>query len=55
LLTSLAGQVLDLRGLPLAKVKLELENHYGSSSVSAETDETGRFLLTGIEPQKGQV
>jgi YD repeat-containing protein len=53
--TALAGQVLDLRGLPLAKVTLELESHYGASPVSVETDETGRFLLTGVSPGWGEL
>ena len=53
--TALAGQVLDLRGLPLTRVKLELESHYGSASISVESDETGRFLLTGIDPGRSEL
>lgn len=49
-ITALAGQVLNLRGFPLAKVKLEIESGYGSQGKSVETDETGRFLLSEIEP-----
>src|SRR5215471_9392540 len=47
-ITALAGQVLDLNGNPLANVTLEIE--YGSQSISAQSDETGRFLLTNISP-----
>ncbi len=40
--TALAGQVLQLNGQPLADVTLRI------GSRSARTDDTGRFLLTGI-------
>jgi len=53
--TALAGQVLDLRGFPLANVKLEVEYEYSSESRSVETDETGRFLLTELEPAWGEL
>jgi RHS repeat-associated protein len=42
--TALAGQALKLDGLPLAGVRVSLEG----SSVSAETDNAGRFLLAGV-------
>ncbi len=42
--TALAGQALGLNGLPLAGVRLSLEG----SSLSAETDREGRFLLAGV-------
>lgn len=48
--TALAGQVLDLRGEPLANVTLEIEGEYGAASVSAQTDDTGRFLIKNIDP-----
>jgi RHS repeat-associated protein len=53
--TAVAGQVLDLRGLPLANVKLKIENHYGRGEISAATDDTGRFLLKGITPGEGEL
>ena len=40
--TALAGQVLTLNGRPLAGVSLQL------GSASAQTDQTGRFLLTNV-------
>jgi len=47
--TALSGQVLNLGGLPLANVTLELEYSAGGST-GVETDETGRFLLTELDP-----
>ena len=48
--TALSGQVLNLNGLPLANVALDLEDSGRTKkSKKIETDETGRFLLTGIE------
>jgi len=41
--TALAGQVLNVNGLPIGGVRVSLEN----SPASAETDEAGRFLLSG--------
>ena len=41
--TALAGQALAINGLPLAGVRVSLED----SSVNAETDRSGRFLLAG--------
>jgi hypothetical protein len=43
-ITALAGQVLRLNGEPLADVSLRI------GSRVTQTDDTGRFLLTGIEP-----
>ncbi|HLC42259.1 MAG TPA: RHS repeat-associated core domain-containing protein [Methylomirabilota bacterium] len=40
--TALAGQVLNLNGQPLAEVTLQVGNR------TAQTDRSGRFLLTGI-------
>jgi RHS repeat-associated protein len=40
--TALAGQVLTLNGRPLAGVSLQI------GSASAQTDQTGRFLLTNV-------
>src|SRR5215213_2546591 len=40
--TALAGQVLTLNGRPLAGVSLQI------GSASAQTDQTGRFLLTNL-------
>jgi RHS repeat-associated protein len=45
--TALAGQVLALNGEPLADVTLTT-SEYGAPSVSARTDETGRFLLAPL-------
>lgn len=42
--TALAGQVLTLKGKPLANVTLQIGN------TSARTDETGRFLLSHLTP-----
>jgi hypothetical protein len=47
--TALAGQVLDLFGVPLADVTLEVEDYYGGGSRKARTDETGRFLVEDLE------
>lgn len=48
--TALSGQVLDLAGLPLANVVLDLEDSdKNKKSKKFQTDETGRFLLTEIE------
>jgi hypothetical protein len=47
--TALAGQVLDLRGRPLANVTLKIESEYGGEARSAQTDETGRFLITYLD------
>jgi len=41
--TALAGQVLKVNGLPIAGVRVSLEG----SSISTQTDEAGRFLLSG--------
>jgi RHS repeat-associated protein len=41
--TGVAGQVLALNGLPVAGVHVAIEDTY----VGAQTDEAGRFLLTG--------
>ncbi len=46
---ALAGQVLDLKGRPLANVTLKIESEYGGDARSAQTDETGRFLLTYLD------
>jgi RHS repeat-associated protein len=48
--TALAGQVLDLAGRPLANVTLEIEAAYESIKVTAQTDESGRFLLKNLTP-----
>jgi len=48
-ITALAGQVLDLRGRPLANVTLKIESEYGGEDSSARTDETGRFLITYLD------
>jgi YD repeat-containing protein len=53
--TALAGQVLDLRGAPLAKVALEIGSHYGGNSTTVQTDETGRFLLANVEAGWGEL
>jgi RHS repeat-associated protein len=42
--TGLAGQALAISGLPLAGVRVSLED----SAVSTETDSAGRFLLAGV-------
>lgn len=42
--TALSGRVLSLRGLPIPGVRFALEDADGAS---AETDQTGRFLITG--------
>jgi RHS repeat-associated protein len=47
--TALAGQVLRLNGQPLADVTLQV------GSRSAQTDHTGRFLLTGIAPGRQEL
>jgi RHS repeat-associated protein len=52
--TALAGQVLDLRGLPLANVELEIEG-INAPTKSVTTDDTGRFLLTDIEPGRREL
>ena len=54
-ITALAGQVLDLKGMPLANVKLEIESEYGEASVSGQTDDTGRFLISNIEPGRREI
>jgi RHS repeat-associated protein len=54
-ITALAGQVLDLRGAPLARVSLQIESHYGGTSRTVQTDETGRFLLKNIEAGWGEL
>ena len=43
-ITALAGQVLTLNGLPLAKVTLRVND------TTTQTDDTGRFLLENISP-----
>jgi len=49
--TALSGQVIDIAGLPLANVVLDLEDSGKiKKSRKFSTDETGRFLLTGLEP-----
>jgi RHS repeat-associated protein len=49
--TALSGQVLDLAGLPLANVVLDMEaSDKRKKSKKFQTDETGRFLLTNLEP-----
>jgi YD repeat-containing protein len=53
--TALAGQVLDLRGLPLANVTLQMDAAYESGTSSVQTDETGRFLLAKIKPGWGEL
>ncbi|MGH8546891.1 MAG: DUF6531 domain-containing protein, partial [Gammaproteobacteria bacterium] len=50
-ITALAGQVLDLKGRPLAKVVLKV----GFESSGAQTDETGRFLIENIEAGWGEL
>ena len=47
--TALAGQILDLRGEPLANITLEIG--YGSEQKKTKTDNTGRFLLEAIEAE----
>jgi RHS repeat-associated protein len=42
--TALAGQVLDVNGLPLAGLEVSIEG----SAASARTDVAGRFLLVGL-------
>jgi hypothetical protein len=44
-ITALSGQVLDLRGRPLANVVLKAEGHDGGETRTARTDDTGRFLI----------
>jgi hypothetical protein len=44
-ITALSGQVLDLRGRPLANVTLKTEGHDGGETRTARTDDTGRFLI----------
>jgi len=47
--TALSGQVLNLGGLPLAGVVLEVKHMAtGNLSLKVETDATGRFLLTEL-------
>ena len=53
--TALAGQVLDLKGRPLANVKLEIESGYGETSLSGQTDDTGRFLISNIQPGRREL
>ena len=53
--TALAGQVLDIQGLPLSHVTLKFESEYGSESKAVRTDDTGRFLLAGIKPHWGEL
>jgi len=45
--TALSGQVLDLKGEPLVNATLEIG--YGSQKLSAQSDETGRFLIANIQ------
>jgi RHS repeat-associated protein len=47
--TAVAGQVLRLDGLPLADVTV------ASGKATTVTDETGRFLLTGVEARRSVV
>jgi RHS repeat-associated protein len=44
--TALAGQTMTLRGRAISKVSLKIDGH------EAETDETGRFLVTGLTAGK---
>lgn len=53
--TALAGQVLDLKGNPLAGVKLEIEGVYGYASITSQTDNTGRFLISNIAPGRREL
>jgi len=53
--TALAGQVLDLKGEPLVNVNLKTAGEYGDESASAQTDDTGRFLLTEIKSGEGKL
>ena len=53
--TALAGQVLDLRGQPLARVALQIESKYGLKTRTVETDATGRFLLKNIDAGWGEL
>jgi hypothetical protein len=48
--TALAGQVLDIQGLPLAHVDLKIESEYGGASKIVRTDDTGRFLPAASKP-----
>jgi RHS repeat-associated protein len=51
--TALSGQVLDLKGEPLVDVVLEVG--YGSETVSARSDNTGRFLIKYIEAGESEL
>jgi RHS repeat-associated protein len=46
--TALAGQVLEQNGTPLEGVQVHLEG----SKITAQTDQAGRFLLTGVPSGK---
>jgi RHS repeat-associated protein len=54
-LTALAGQALDLKGEPLKNVALEIETSSRSGTVTARTDETGRFLLRNITAGRSEL
>ena len=53
--TALAGQVLNLRGTPLAGVRITIAHHYRRGETSAVTDETGRFLLTRLNSGRNEL
>ena len=46
--TALSGQALEVSGLPLAGLRVSIEG----TSIATETDEAGRFLLTGAPAGK---
>jgi RHS repeat-associated protein len=46
--TALAGQALELNGMPLAGLRVQVEG----SPTAARTDSTGRFLLADVPPGK---
>jgi hypothetical protein len=44
----LAGQVVDPQGVPLAKVRVSIQDEQGQEVVATVTDQQGRFAVAGL-------